>query len=97
MPTIKPKPTSEYVDTHVGMELSVDDVHQLNSALGINLQSREQLVSRVKSMTSLNLDGLEVTLEPSLLQRLKSRCVRQDFREFVSNEITRQLRAYVGM
>ena len=52
----------------------------------------------MKSMTSLNLNGLEVTLEPALLQRLKSRCVgRQDFCEFLSAEITRQLRAFVGM
>jgi hypothetical protein len=88
MPVPKPAPP---------FTLSDDQLKELSKALGLNITSSAGLVSRVKSMTSLNLDGLEITLEPALLQRLKSRCVRQDFREFVSNEITRQLRAYVGM
>ena len=84
-------------DAYVAMRLSTADVRELSKSLGLNINSSEMLVSRVKAMTALDIDGLEIVLEPALLQRLKSRCVRQDFQQFLSNEITRQLRAYVGM
>jgi hypothetical protein len=80
------------------MMLDDEQLKELSSALGLNISSAAQLVSRVRSMTSFDLDGMQITLEPALLQRLKSRCVgRQDFCEFLSAEITRQLRAFVGM
>ena len=80
-------------------KVTLDDsqLKDLSKSLGLNINSSEMLVSRVKAMTALDIDGLEIVLEPALLQRLKSRCVRQDFQQFLSNEITRQLRAYVGM
>lgn len=90
MPAPTPKPKSLFLDD--------DQLKDLSRSLGLNINSPEQLVSRVKSMSSFDLDGMEISLEPALLQRLKSRCVgRQDFKEFVSAEITRQLRAFVGM
>ena len=79
------------------IELYEDDVRELSKALGLNINSSEMLVSRVKAMTALDIDGLEIVLEPALLQRLKSRAVRQGFQPFLAAEITRQLRAFVGM
>ena len=98
--TVKDIPTNEQIQSHLdehGISLSHSEVQELSKALGLNINSSEMLVSRVKAMTALDIDGLEIVLEPALLQRLKSRCVRQGFQPFLAAEITRQLRAFVGM
>lgn len=84
-----PKPTN--------IKLDKIQMRELSHYLGFNLQSADQLIARVKEMSTLSVEGVEITLEPALLQRLKSRCFKQELGDLLRFEIRRQLRAFVGM
>lgn len=78
------------------ISLSPADLRELSQTIGVNIRSAEELLRRIKTLSTVSVGGIEIPLEPGLLSRLKSRAVRQDFPKFLHDEVLRQLHAYVG-
>lgn len=87
------------IETHypVGHYIPTEDWNRLSKALGINLHTASDLINRVEAMTSIRVNGVDITLEPALLHRLKSRALKQDLNDFLKVEIVRELHNFVGM
>lgn len=73
------------------------DVQAISKLLGVNLMSADHLIARVRLMTVISIDGLEITLSPALLHRLKTRAVRQTLGDYVKTEVVRLLNGAVGI
>jgi hypothetical protein len=79
------------------LTLSQEDLSRLDRTLGKNIKTSEDLIQACERLTTCNVEGAAVTLEPGLLTRLKSRCPRGvAFPEFIGKEIIRGLHAFVG-
>lgn len=86
----------ELAEDEFAVILSPDDVIDISKSLGKNIQSAEDLKERCAQVTTLRVDGVEVTLEPRLLMRLKSRCIHRDFKDFLKEVVVKQLHDYAG-
>lgn len=78
------------------IDLTQQDINQLAPYLGRNLRTKEDLMIAISNLSTVNCEGVEIVLEPGLLQRLKSRCIRRAFPEFLSQTIKAQLHSFVG-
>jgi len=76
--------------------LDWDDLLAINKLVGRNIQTKEDLLAALKHATSISVNGVEVTLEPGLITRLKSRCIRQDFDKFLHDRVIEWAHAFVG-
>ncbi len=80
--------------------LKEDDLAELSKLLGRNIKDSDDLLLAARNVTTLSVKGLEggdITLEPYLLNRLKSRChPTQDFPEFLRERIKELLAGYCG-
>lgn len=72
-------------------------MRSLSRFLSQNVFTSQDLIEAVKRLSALNIEGLEITLEPRLLQRLKTRCVRGNFDEWLRAEIIHMLNSFVGI
>lgn len=72
------------------------DFAAFSALLGKNIQTKQDLLDRVRSMVSVDVGGVAIPLEPALLDRLKSRCFHQPFDEFLRGVIRKQLFDYTG-
>jgi len=79
-----------------GLVLGLDHTHQLSKILGRNILTADDLISACERLTTCNVEGTEVCIEPGLLIRLKSRAMRQPFSEYLTKTITRLLHGEVG-
>lgn len=73
-----------------------EDWNRLSSALGVNLKDTTDLCTHVEAMSHIRVEGVDIRLEPGLLHRLRSRCIRKDFNVFLSETVLTQLHAWVG-
>ena len=82
------------------LTLNNSDMGKLTYYLGRNIESVDTLIAAAKSISTLNVKGLsrgEITLEPYLLERLKSRChPTTDFPTFVREMVVKALMDYCG-
>lgn len=77
--------------------LDAADLANLSVYLGRNIRKVSELVSAVRAVTTLSVNGTEITLDPYLLNRLKSRChPTEDFGEFIKRTVKEQLAGYCG-
>jgi len=80
--------------------LSKEDLAQLTALLGRNIADADDLILAVRNVTTLSVKGLEegdITLEPYLLNRLKSRCHPTEyFPKFVRERVKELLAGYCG-
>jgi hypothetical protein len=77
--------------------LSMEDLQEIGGYLGRNIQDRRGLLIAAEKVTGISVDGVSVYLEPMLLSRLKSRCVRREFKVFVQEVVIEKLREYAGL
>jgi hypothetical protein len=77
--------------------LSDDDLQEIGGYLGRNILNRRDLLIAAEKVTGICVDGVNITLEPALLNRLKSRCVRREYREWLAEIVTTCLREYAGL
>ena len=58
---------------------------------------KEELIAAVRSLTSMSVEGVEIKLEPRLLQRLRTRCLKgNDFPGWLREVVIKQLHDYAG-
>ena len=83
-----------------GIEISEDNRLELGRLLGRNIADVDDLMLAVRNVTTLSVKGLEegdITLEPYLLNRLKSRCHPTEyFPKFVRERVKELLAGYAG-
>lgn len=93
-PPVKPKPPEPDDPAAV---LTVAELAYLGRLLGRNLKDKEALLKAVKATTTLTVEGVPVTLEPRLLERLKSRCLdKNNFSGWLKDVVIKQLHDYAG-
>jgi hypothetical protein len=79
------------------MVLSKSHLAQLSVLLGRNIATAEELVAAAKNVTTLSVDGTDITLDSYLLNRLKSRCPSNvDFGGFLRDRVKELLASYAG-
>ena len=82
------------------LTLSKDDLAQLTKLLGRNIADADDLMLAARNVTTLSVKGLEegdITLEPYLLNRLKSGCHPTEyFPKFVRERVKELLAGYAG-
>jgi len=105
MPKLKLKDLVEVEDVEqaaaqavaVVVSLTHDDLLELSPFLGRTVQTKDELFLACQSLSTVTVDGQEVTLEPKLLSRLKSRCIgKQEFGPWLKKVVIEQLHSYVG-
>lgn len=79
-----------------GHYIAQEDWNRLSSALGVNLKDTTDLCTHVEAMSHIRVEGVDIRLEPGLLHRLRSRCVRREFNEFLNETVLRLLHGEVG-
>lgn len=80
-----------------GAVLSMGDLAELSSILGNNIRTPMELIEQCRKLTTVKTEGVEIALEPGLLQRLKSRCPKGvTFNVFLSDQVKRWAHSFVG-
>ena len=77
--------------------LSPEQRQEIEKGISRSLRAPEEFVHVVRSSLSIDIDDRDIPLSPELLRRLKTRCIRQPFRDFMKNTIVRQLEHFVGL
>lgn len=77
--------------------LTQEDVNYLSLYLGINIISSTDLLRQVFRASTMNLEGVEVKLEPAILTRLKSRCFDANFPRYVQELVKKWATEYVNL
>lgn len=80
-----------------GVYIYADDVQKLTKIMGVNFFTSDELVNRVKTLTTISVSGAEITLSPALLNRLKSRALRKPIDDYLREEVIRLLSGAVGI
>ncbi len=77
--------------------LTQDDMIEISRLLRRNVQTKDELMLACQLLTTISVDGQEISLEPRLLQRLHSRCARtQEFGQLIKQTVVRQVHAFCG-
>lgn len=83
--------------------LTYGDVVEISRLLGKNFPTqgsnevKEALVAAIRGLATMNVEGVEITLEPRLLHRLKTRCLKgNDFPTWLKDVVVKQLHDYAG-
>jgi len=77
--------------------LSKADLAELTKFLSRNIATADDLIAAAKAVTTLSVDGIDITLDSYLLNRLKSRChPTQDFPTFMRDRVKELLAGYCG-
>jgi hypothetical protein len=79
------------------MVLTHADVASIARLCRQNILSQADLMKAITNLGTVSVEGVQVTLEPRLLQRLKSRCLIKDgFPGWLRDVVIRQLHDYAG-
>lgn len=77
--------------------LTHGDLLMLSKQMRKNLHDRDSLLAAITTMNRFTVDGMAVTLEPRLLERLKSHCLdKPNFAQWLADSVVRQLHDLVG-
>lgn len=96
MQTTKEIPPKLVADKPEVFSITQDDVAEFARVLSKNIKTKDELMAACRALTTVSVNGIEITLEPGLLTRLKSRCIRRDFSEFLRETIVKDLHSFVG-
>ena len=70
---------------------------RLEALLGKNLSSAQDALQLLARSYTIRIDNCHITLKPTLLARLKSRCFVKDFKTWLSTLIVQELERYSGL
>jgi len=70
---------------------------RLETALGRNVSSADELVRAMEHSMTLDVGGIHIELTPYLVSRLKSRCFGMAFDQFMALTVKRGLEEYCGL
>lgn len=78
------------------------DRQYLESLIGKNVSTPNDALNSIKSALSISLTSfgnatVRVSLKPHLLSRLKARCFKQPFPEFLMRTVQQELERFCGM
>jgi len=77
--------------------LTHDDLAAISVLLMKPVTTKEELLVAITVQNTVTVEGVPITLEPRLLQRLKSRCLdKPNFPRWLAETVTRQLHDYCG-
>lgn len=79
------------------LTLSPGERQDLETALSRSFTTGREVVHYITRSYEVSVDGVSMPLSPELLRRLKDRCGRKSFPEFVREVVTAQLEHYAGM
>lgn len=98
-PAIETQPLRDmtFVDAETAsIALTDADVRAISEMLGINVNNSDSLRKAVGKMSTLDVEGVKITLEPYLLQRLRTRCLDKDWPNFLARTVRELLAGYAG-
>jgi len=91
------KPDQEPQPGERCITLTQSDLHELGRILHKNILSKSQLITAVEDAASMSVEDVIVSLEPRLLTRLRSRCIRkEDWDEWLAAVVIKQLHDFAG-
>lgn len=90
-----PKLTPDPLDP--ALVLTHGDLIALGKVMRKNVTDRETLLAAIASLNAVSVEGVQVTLEPRLLQRLKTRCLdKPNFPNWLAEVVVKQLHDFAG-
>lgn len=97
MTAVKPPKAKGAAADDPALVLTHGELQQLGRQMRKNVTDKETLLAAIASLNTLSVDGVPVTLEPRLLQRLKSRCLdKGNFPQWLAEVVVKQLHDYAG-
>ena len=72
------------------------EIEELSRLTGRNIDNRGELIAAVRRLSTISVNGQEITLEPYLLQRLDTRRLKEPMGEYLDREIKRLLCGFAG-
>ena len=77
--------------------LTFEDLQQIGRLCHKNIQDKEQLFEAVTELATIDVQGVQITLDPKLLARVKTRCLNKgDFPGWLKETVIRQLHDFAG-
>jgi hypothetical protein len=93
-PMLKPK---EPVPDDPALVLTHADLIGLSTLMKRHVKDRDSLLRAISSLNAVSVEGVQVTLEPRLLQRLKTRCLdKPNFPNWLAEVVVKQLHDFAG-
>jgi hypothetical protein len=94
---LKPAVTVSIEDIAIKSYITVEQMAELSRLLGSNLESTDDLISRCKHISIVNVEGEPIHFESGLLSRLKSRCPTSvEFGPWLRERIIQWAHGYCG-
>ena len=80
------------------MVLTLEDLEQMGKLCHKNFTGdKEQLLEALTELATIDVQGIQITLAPKLLSRLKTRCLdKANFPGWLKETVIRQLHDYAG-
>jgi hypothetical protein len=93
-PMLKPK---EPAPDDPALVLTHADMVGLSKLMKRSVKDRDTLLAAITSLNAVSVEGVQVTLEPRLLQRLKTRCLdKPNFPSWLAEVVVKQLHDFAG-
>ncbi len=92
----KAKPVAPSEIPTGALYLHPKDVHHLSRLLGQNILTVDELFKHCQRLTTIRVGGVDLTLEPGLIERLYSRAAGRNFTEFLNETVKSLLCGYTG-
>lgn len=73
------------------------DRQELERCLGRNVLHTADALIQIRNALSVRVNKVIISLNPNLLGKLKSRCIRADWEKWLSARIVHALEVYVGL
>jgi len=70
---------------------------ELEVIMARNFNTSEELITHIKRICELNIEGFTISLDARLLGRLKSRAMSMDFQKFLQFIVKRFLEEHAGL
>jgi hypothetical protein len=77
--------------------LSDDERREIERLIAKNITTGQDLIAILRRILVIDLDGLDIELQPRLLERLKTRCIGVSFDEFMKRTVKRLLEEHAGL
>lgn len=94
---IEEKQTTKPSTDSKSVFISDSERREIERLIAKNITTAQDLISILHRMVTVDIDGLQVSLEPRLLERLKTRCIGMPFEQFLHTTIRKLLREYAGL
>ena len=96
-PLAKPMKRQEPDPMDPAIVLTYADMDCISRSIRKNINTQDELMAAIASLTTINVEGIKVALEPKLLMRLKSRCLdKAAWPKWLADAVVRQLHDLAG-